>query len=159
MARIMNIKRMIAREGLIVIAICLLLSLTLYLNSREQAKKYVYETKAKIVEVVESVPATGWEGEAPKELKPTGLYVMAEKPTDLILMVIALKKDFPTLNNPSFIAWDHQSNSVTVLHHYDNAGKHRTFIDYSPMLIALVFSYSAYLLIRFILWAVKVLRQ
>jgi hypothetical protein len=159
----MNMKKIIAREGLIIIGICSLLVTAVYLNSKEQTKRIAYVKTAEIVEVVELIPTPeeqkkddpgDWE-----EVKPAGIYVMVQKPTDLIVMKKTLKKDFPKMNNPFFVALDHQSREMTIQRFYDNAGNSKRFIDYSPMLLAVALSYPAYLIVRFILWAAKTLDQ
>lgn len=183
----MNMKRTIAREGLIIIAISLLLVIVLYLNGREQGKKLDYEKKAEVVEIVEvekvvaesdeqyqKLKAAGFSDQeitayyskaGPgkvkeiERLKSTGLYVMLQKPTDLLRMKETLKKDFPKLINPSFVAWDDQSRSATIARYYDNHGSTINFRNYDAILFAVILLYPAYLIVRFIMWAVKTLRQ
>jgi hypothetical protein len=159
----MKMKRIIAREGLIIIGICSLLIVVFYMNSKEQAKRIAYESNAEIVEVVELIPTPQEQKKGDpadwQEVKPAGIYVMMQKPTDLIPMKQTLKKDFPKLNNPFFVALDHQPKQITVQHYYDNAGNPKKFTNYSFILLAVLFSYPAYLIIRFIIWATKVLKQ
>jgi hypothetical protein len=156
-----NIKKIIAREGLIIIGILILLSAMLVLDHREREKKRHFERIARIAEIVEA--ARGDSEERPKDsgtlFAPTGIYVMLEKPTDLIRMQEVLKKDFPRLSNPQFIEWDNQDRNVRVQYYYDSNGMQLVFTDYRTAVIITIFLYPAYWLVRFIFWSVRTLKQ
>jgi len=163
----MNIKKIIAREVLILLGLTMLFAALLFLNQREQNEKYEYEKTAEIVEVVEIIhpnkgkqkTANGAEYEIEEILTPTGIYVMLQQPMDLIRIQETLKKDFPQLSNPELVAWDDQRKPITIQRYYDHAGQQKKFNKYNTALLVVLFSYPVYLVIRFILWAVRTLKR
>ena len=162
----MNSKRIIAREGLVIIGICLLFAVAMYFDGKERSNKYEYGRKAQIVEVVEvTLPANSDESKEPWEAvhteRGTGIYVMAQKPIDPTRLVESLKRDFPKVKNPSYIegTLDPWMNESRVKRYYDDSGNEIKFVNYDTTILVVILLYPVYLLVRFILWAIKTLKQ
>jgi hypothetical protein len=154
----MNKNKIIAREGLIIISISLLFGALLVFNNIEQEKKGNFENGARIVEIVEL--ASGGKNSSESKISyHTGIYIMLQKPTDLIRIQEVLKHDFPNVKNPSFIEWDDQNGYVSAHRYYDSNGKKIVFTNYWPVILLAVFLYPIYWLVRFIFWSVRTLRQ
>lgn len=156
-----DVKRIIAREGLIIIAVLMLLGAMLVLEYRERDKRRSFEKTAKIGEIVEPSPNVT---EKPTKnggtfFTPTGIYVMVQKPMDLIRMDETLRRDFPKLRDPQFIEWDDQDRSVSIKHYYDSSGSRVAFTDYGTAVVLVILLYPVYWLVRFVLWSIHTLRQ
>ena len=156
-----NIKRIIAREGLIIISVLAVLGVLLGLEYRENGKRRVFEKGARIAEVVEPSPNNA--EKSPKTggtfFSPTGICIMVQKPIDLIRMDQTLRRDFPKLRDPQFIEWDDQDRSVSIKYYYDSSGSRIEFIDYGFVVVLILFVYPAYWLVRFVVWSVRTLRK
>jgi len=152
------VKRVIAREGLIILALMVALTATLLLGCWETDKQRIFEKNASVAEVVE--PVSKLPGEPPKTVGSfTGFYIMIQKPVDLIRLQKVLRRDFPDIKDPQCIEWDDQDKTVPVKYHYDSNGSRISFVDYRVVFMALVLMYPVYWLVRFVIWSIRTLRQ
>jgi hypothetical protein len=163
-----TIKKTIAREGLIVIGVLMLLGIALTLEYRENGKRNNFEKGSRVAELVEPNPTVL--GKPPKTgmalidpydastLNPTGIRVMIQSPVDLIRMQQTLRKDFPKLRNPQFVELDQQNKGVSIKYYYDSNGDRIAFTDYGIVVVLILLVYPVYWLVRFIYWSIWTLR-
>lgn len=152
----MRIKRIIAREGLIIIGVLAILAVIFFLSEREHLRIREYERNAKRAEIISG---SGDGKEVFAGLKSTGIYIMYPKKLRGKDIDESIRKDFPGINNPEYIIWDDQSKCWPIKKYYDADGKTIGFTDYSLALTLAFLIYPAYLLVRFIWWAIQTLTK
>ena len=206
-------KRIIAREGLIILSLILLAVLSVYLASSLESKKHEYTSNAQEVEIAQqikkkssfvpdgfvldepaspsvetppqgqpkidfkpldspSVESGPWEKyqqaslqkEWDSALIPQGIIVMFPKDTSNDVMEKTIRRDFPYIDRVHFIVWDKKSNEK-IDKYYDSEGNRKfdSFIykiNFGEIALILVLAvYPSYLLIRFIVWSIKTLKN
>jgi hypothetical protein len=222
----MIIKKIIAREGLIIMSVCLILLFVLFMNSREQNRKTEYDANASYALIVDGkqvlaesydnyqkLKAAGFSDEeitanyskllprqleAAEKVKSTGIIIRVAKGTVNTNIEKTITKDFPNVSDPTWLvladlqkvinekgqkgyyniktgfiaAAPSEINKHDQLKFhgatedmkqgaacsYDEAGNSLHFYDYSRVIFTVVFLYPAYLVARFILWAVKTIK-
>ena len=154
-----KLKRTIAREGLIIITLIILASITIFLDIKLGDYKYLYE--ANVQEITPTI-----KGPIPdskyQEIIPQEITLRFPKNTDDIVIEQRIKRDFPNIRFESWITWNIPNNE-NIKASYDEKGN-RVFnsviyrIDWSyAYIFFLVFAYPLYLLIKFIIWAIGTL--
>lgn len=132
-------KRVIAREGLIIITLCITGVILLVLDARQQSKFYEYERTPKVYVRIDS----------------SNINASFPKSTRRDIMLKALKRDFNITELPiidPFFVPD------VVEEKYDSNGELLLPSKWKNIGPLLVFAYPLYLLIRFVVWAIKTLR-
>lgn len=153
----MKIKRIVAREGLIIIGALAILAVVFLMNEREHLRMQEYGRSAVRAEIIISPSGAG--RDVIDGSKSTDIYIMYPKIHDAKKLDENIRKDFPNINNPNYIIWDDQSRCWPIRKYYDAKGKTIGFTDYSPTLVLAFLLYPGYLLVRFIWWAIQTLTK
>lgn len=153
----MKIKRIIAREGLIIIGALAILAVVFLMNEREHLRMQEYDRGAVRAEIIISPSGVG--SNVLEGSKSTDIYIMYPKIHDAKKLDQNVIKDFPNINNPNLIIWDDQSRCWPIKKYYDANGKAIGFTNYSPALALAFLLYPGYLLVRFIWWAIQTLTK
>jgi hypothetical protein len=153
-------KKIIAREGLIIIAVLMIFGAILGLMYRENENKQHFEKSAKIAAIAQAyIDPDKPPNSDGKIFLPTGIHIMVQKPTDLIRMQESLKKDFPNFRDPAFVELENQDKSVSIRHYYDSNGFRVEFTDYRTAAVLVLLIYPVYWIVRFVVWSIRTLRQ
>lgn len=184
-------KRIIAREGLIILSLILIAVLSLYLASALESKKHEYISNAQEVEIAQqgkptAPPKTPQTNERPSldeiygvsgkqqaslqgdewvEFFPKGIIVLFPKDTSKSVIEQTIRRDFSYINKVDFILHDKLESWRFVDRYYDSEGNRKfdSFIYKRDFFTIAVFlflgAYPLYLLIRFVIWSIKTLKN
>lgn len=157
----MNIKKLIAREGLILIGTITAIVISILVSAHLRTKISEYKQNAVIYEIFD-----GFQDPSLSEYNTThkgrwiavrNIYVMAHPSTPARIMREALKRDFPDIKEPEFEKRDN-NHRICISKYYDNYGKAKSVDDLRILIYISLALYPAYLLLRFIWWAIRTLR-
>ena len=158
-----SMKKIVVREGLILLGIAVLFVSLQVLKYIEQTKKIRFEQTGEVVEICDRLDSnkTRWLGEdlnGPVYM-PSGVYVMVPELVSFNQTNHDLKKDFPNIYNPAVCKLDKQEKTVAVQRYYDPDGRQIRFIDYNKLSLIPILLYLCYLIVRFVFWGIKPLRK
>jgi hypothetical protein len=146
-------RRIIAREGLIVISVMLLAGISYCLNLWSMNQKDLYE--ANVQEMVPVIPGNK---------DPTGIVLRFPKNTNDDVIKQTMRRDFPNIKEYNWFIFD-SPKGQDISASYDDKGQ-RVFnniihkISFSDVFIFfLIFAYPLYLLVRFVVWAIVTLKE
>ena len=148
-----TVKKIIAREGLIILSLLILAGASAYIRSLITEQRAVYESNVQEIELVIK------EG---KYLKPQGIRVQFPKNTSEDVINKTLERDYPHIKRDDWIILDSPTNEIANA--YDEKGN-PVFdsiiykINFSDVSFGLlILAYPLYLVLSFIVWAFKTLR-
>ncbi|MBI4764279.1 MAG: hypothetical protein HY787_06720 [Deltaproteobacteria bacterium] len=113
-----NIKRIIAREGLIIISIILLAGISFFLDLRLSSHKGLYEANVQEIEPVIHNDPLGLLGKIPQ-----GIILRFPKNTKDDVIKQTIKRNFPNIKGDDWIVWD-SPKGENINASYDNKGNH-----------------------------------
>ncbi len=194
-------KRIIAKEGLIILSLILLAGLSFYMASSLNNKKYEYTSNAQEVEIakmgksfkvtdtrtgkkhnitfekpptdedlkeaIDSISPNqqaSLQKEWDSALIPQGVIVLFPKETSKSVIEKTIRRDFSYIDNVDFITYN-KPQYKNIDRYYDTEGNRKfdSFIYKIDFFIVAIFlfvgAYPSYLLIRFIVWAIKTLKN
>lgn len=179
-------KKIIAREGLIILSFVLFAALSFFLNLWVHHKRTAYQVNVHELEIVMQtenakniIPPRGIvdpfdkmykrtdelirQVERGKSLISQGIKVQFPTDTPNDIIEKTLRKDFPDIKDIDWIVWDNNDNT-NIKKAYDKQGNQMFDslfyrIDLSNIYIFfLLFAYPIYLIFRFIIWSIKILK-
>lgn len=157
------VKRIIAREGLIILSLIFLAGISFFLDLRLSNPKRLYEATIQEIEpvkigIIDPLTET-------RELKPQGIILRFPKNTNEDVIQKTIRRDFPNIKFDEWVI-DHSPKGENIRASYDEKGKRVFFnsiiyqIEWSYIyLFFLILAYPLYLIIRFVLWAIGTLRR
>jgi len=157
-----KVKRLIAREGLIIISLLLLAGISFALDLWLQDQRSFYYANVQEIEPI--VPGQIAANKPPDSWIPEGIVLQFPKNTSHDVITQTIKRDFPNIKGEEWEIFDSpQGKNVDAS--YDEKGK-RVFeniiykINFSGIYIFfLLFAYPLYLLVRFVVWAIGTLKE
>ena len=157
-----KIRRIIAKEGLIVISIMLLAGVSYYTDLWLMNQKNLYEANVQEIELVISHDKKPQDGG--KLFTTQGIILQFSKNTNNDVIKQTIIRDFPTIKGHDWITWDFPKGQ-NINAYYNKKGE-RVFnsiihkISFSDVFIFfLIFAYPLYLLVRFVVWAIVTLKE
>jgi len=170
-----KIRKIIAREGLIIISILSLAGISHFTDYWINNQKNLYEENVKEIQVVIK-DSPSYPSYDPLNINQhnhaggrfvllsVGKILRFPKNTNNTVIEQTIRRDFPNINGVEYITWDSPTGK-NISASYDNEG-HLVFdniiyeIDYPPITgFFLIFAYPLYLLLRFVVWALKTLKE
>jgi hypothetical protein len=161
-------KRLIAREGLILVCVMLLSGVSYCLNLWSTAQKNVYEANVQEIEPVIEADSKDLkspnEGHRWVELKPQGVILRFPKEINSDVIQQTIKRDFPNIKGNDWVTFD-TAKGQNITASYDEKGKKvfdSAFYRINFLYLSIFFSivaYPLYWLVRFIVWSIATLKE
>jgi len=157
-----KVKRIIAREGLIIITLIFVAGVSFFLDLRLSSHKSLYEASVQEIEPfipVDKDPLVGG-----RYVFSQGIILRFPKNTNNDVIKQTIRKDFPNIKGDDWFIFD-SPKGENINASYDEKGN-RVFnsiiykIGWSyASLFFLIFAYPLYLIIRFVIWAIGTLKE
>lgn len=181
-------KKIIAREGLIILSFVLFAALSFFLNLWVHDKRTAYQANVQELEIVmqtengknlfpprfrgfidpwdpkDKIGNAKKQAERGKSLISQGIKVQFPIDTSNDIIEKTLRRDFPDIIDIDWIVWDNNDNT-NINKAYDKQGNQMFDslfyrIDLSNIYIFfLLFAYPTYWIFRFIIWSIKTLKE
>ncbi|MBP7528737.1 MAG: hypothetical protein KA801_12465 [Syntrophorhabdaceae bacterium] len=168
----MNIKRIVAREGLIILGAITAVVLSFLITDHLRIKSSEYKRTATVYEILDADPSSKKLNSKNGEKIEIGHW---SRLTNIFIMVPGIyhneqyltnlsRKYFPDVKNPEFEKRDaiskesYAMSDPVIIKYYNFDGTEKSINDLRMLFYICLALYPAYLLSRFIWWAIRTLR-
>jgi hypothetical protein len=152
-----KLKRLIAREGLILVTGVLLISIFLALDLNQYNQLREYREYGEVCEII------SWP-EQSNIVDAKGIYVMFPKDTSTNVKINTLKREYPHISNVNCVVDPKRSPYSSKIDKIFDIQGNLVFnglfykVDFKEFGMFVFLAYPLYLIIRFILWSIRTLR-
>jgi len=159
-----KVKRVIAREGLIIVTLIFLAGTSFFIDLRLSRHKSLYEAYVQEIQPVIPVEKDPLGLLGGQYLNSQGIILRFPKRTNNDVIKQTIRRDFSNIKGDDWIIFD-SPKGENINASYDEKGK-RVFnsVIYKigwpyVYLFFLIFAYPLYLIIRFVIWAIGILKK